>query len=208
MRTRIWTVMLLALLLVAVAAPAWAEPEAEAGHATGEEPARGLMDISMAELVAAIVTFLVLVFLLGKLAWKPILSGLQEREATIKKALDDAQQANEDALALLKQYGHKMDEAKADALAIADGARKEADTARQRIEADARERAEETLERSLREIERAKETALDDILKEVGDIASETVSRIVRREISPADNARIVDDVVKDFARAQGEQGA
>jgi F-type H+-transporting ATPase subunit b len=195
---RMRTLMLPALLLVATAAPAWA----------AEEGGRGLMDISTAELVAALITFFVLVILLGKLAWKPILSGLQEREATIKKALDDAQKANEDALALLEQYGRKMDEARTDAQAIADGARKEADAARQRIETDARERAEETLERSLREIQQAKETALDDILKEVGDIAAETASRIVRRELAPADNARIVDDVVKDFARSREGQGA
>ena len=206
MRMRIWTVLLLALLVVSVAAPAWAE-DAEA-LATGEEAGRTLMDPSVAEIVAALVTFFVLVILLGKLAWKPILNGLQQREATIKKALDDAQKANEDALALLTQYGSKMDEAKADAQAIADGARKEAEAARQRIETDARERAEETLERSLREIQQAKETALDGILKEVGDIAAETASRIVRRELTPADNDRIVDDVVKDFARSREGQGA
>ena len=199
MRMRIWTLMLPALLLlVAVATPAWA----------AEEGGRTLMDPSTAEIVAALVTFFVLVLLLGKLAWKPILSGLQQREATIKKALDDAQKANEDALALLAQYGTKMDEARADAQTIADGARKEAESARQRIETDARERAEETLERSLREIERAKETALDEVLTSVGDIAAEAASRIVGREISTADNARLVDDVVKDYARSRGSQDA
>jgi len=199
MRTRIWTLMLPALLLAAAAAPAWASEEGGG---------RGLMDVSVAELVAAIVTFLVLVFLLGKLAWKPILSGLQQREATIKKALDDAQKANEEALALLARYEARMEEAKADAQKIADGARKEAEVARQRIEQEALQRAEETLERSLREIEQAKETALDEILTEVGDIAAETAARIVRRELSPADNARIVDDVVKDFARSREGHGA
>ncbi len=198
MRTLMLPAVLL-LMLTLVATAAWASESEEGG--------RGLMDVSTAELVAALITFFVLVFLLGKLAWKPILSGLQQREATIKKALDDAQKANEDALALLARYEGKMEEAKADAQAIADGARKEADAAKHRIETDARERAEETLQRSLREIEQAKETALDGLLKEVGDIAAETASRIVRRELSPADNARLVDDVVKDYARAREGQG-
>lgn len=198
MRTRIWTVMLVVLLLAAAATPAWA----------AEEGGRGLMDISLAEVIAAAVTFLVLLVLLAKLAWKPILNGLQQREATIKKALDDAQKANEEALALLAQYEGKMDEARSDAQKIADAARKEADVARRRIEQEAVQRAEETLERSLREIEQAKETALDDILKEVGDIATEAASRIVRRELSPADNERLVDDVVKDYARSRGGRGA
>ena len=196
MRMRIWTLLIPAILVLA-ATPAWAAEGAE-------ESGRGLMDVSTAELVAALVTFFVLVFLLGKLAWKPILGSLQQREATIQKALDDAAKANEQALALLQQYEGKMEEAKADAQAIADGARKEAETARQRIETDARERAEETLRRSLREIEQATESALDDVLPQVGDLASEAAARLVRRELSPTDHASIVDAVIKAAARTQG----
>ena len=207
MRFRHGILMLVALLLLAMPATRVfaedAEHEGPAAH--GEE--RELLGINTAEVIVAIVTFILLLFVLTKFGWKPILQGLQAREATIQKALDDAQKANEGALALLEQYQARMDGAKQDAQAIADEARKEAEHARHRIETDATERAKETLERSLREIEQAKDSALDEILTEVGNIAAETATRIVRRQLTPEDNAKIVDDVMKDFAAANARGG-
>ena len=207
MRMRHLIVTLAALMVLAL--PAWAEEPAPGGEAEADHgEKRELLAPETAEIVAAIATFVLLMLILLKFAWKPILKGLQDREATIQKALDDAQKANEDALALLQQYQGQMDGAKAEAAAIADKARKDADLARQRIEDDARTRAEETLERSLKEIEQAKDQALDEILTEVGGIAAEAASRIVRREITAEDNAKIVDDVVQDFAKTRGGTGA
>jgi F-type H+-transporting ATPase subunit b len=194
------TVTLLALLVLA-AVPAWAADKA------GEE-GRDLIMPVWAEVGVAIGTFLILLFILGKMAWKPILNGLQEREATIKKALDDAQKANEDALALLAQYEGKMEEAKSEAQAIADEARRDAEAAKRHIEEDATANARKTLERSLREIDQAKHKALDDLLQDVTNIASEAASRIVQRHLSPEDNAALVDVVVQDFVKSRGGEGA
>jgi len=219
MRLRHGFALFVALLVLAMPATGvFAEEEGGSGPAahggaghgdpgeTKEE--RQLIVPHGAEILVAIVTFVLLLIILTKFGWKPILNGLQQREATIQKALDDAQKANADALALLEQYQGRMDEAKNEAQAIADQARKEAEHARQRIELDANERAQETLKRSLREIEQAKESALDEILTEVGNIATEAASRIVRRDLTSDDNAKIVDDVVSDFANAQGGTSA
>lgn len=209
MHMRHFLVVLLAVMVLAL--PALADepsPEDPGGHAAGAHEERDLIQPAWQEIAVSIGTFLILLLILTKFAWKPILNGLQAREATIKKALDDAQKANEEALALLASYQERMEGAKAEAQGIADKARKDADLARQRIEEDARKRAEETLERSLKEIEQAKDTALDEILTEVGSIATEAASRIVRREITAEDNAKIVDDVVKDFASSREGSGA
>ena len=50
-----------------------------------------------------VVTFLLLVFVLGKYAWKPLLAMLAEREQTIRTALDEARKAREDSKSLLEQ---------------------------------------------------------------------------------------------------------
>lgn len=197
MRMRQWTVTLLAVLTLSV--PAWAAED-------GEQ--RGLLSLEAAEVAVAITTFLVLLVVLTKLGWKPILKGLQKREEVIRKALDDAQEANEEALALLAQYQEKMDDSKTEAKAIADAARKDAEVARRRIEEEAQNRAKDTLERSLREIRQAKDTALDDLLKDVASIATETASRIVRRDLTPEDNTKLVDDVVQDFTRSRADDTA
>ena len=205
MRTSHWMIALFVLLLFA--APIAMAPHAVASDAVAEHEGDddggipGFLKLDVAAVVVALVTFFVLLFLLTKLAWKPILSGLQQREDTIRQAVDGAQQANEEARALAATYQEKLDAAKADAQAIADESRKNADALRLRIEDDARKQAEATLARAVREIQQAKDTALDELLNEVTAIAAEAASRIVKKEISPEANAPLVDDVIESFVQ-------
>ena len=193
----------LALLVVLVTAlPAWAA-DAEAGEEGGMPP---FLKPDPAAIVTAIVTFVVLLLVLSKLAWKPILNGLQQREATIQKAVDDAQKANEEARALVADYESKLDHAKEEAQAIADEARRDAEEVRRRIEEDAKSQAEATTARALKEIDQAKHSAMDTILKDVTAIATEAASRILRKEITPETNAALVDEVVNDFVKGSGSR--
>jgi F-type H+-transporting ATPase subunit b len=185
-------------LLVLVAAPAWA---AEDAHGGGEKP--GLLDMEWASAIIAIVVFLVLLALLTKLAWRPILEGLQKREETIRQAVADAQKASEDARAMADEYKKKLDAATDEARAIAEDAKKNAEGIKARIEEDARKNADETVARSKREIERAKQTAIDEILGEVTSIAAEAASRIVKKNLTTEDNAALVDEVVREFTSSR-----
>ena len=198
-------ILLQIVVFVMLAAPAWAGEAAGVAH---EE--KGLLEamIDWKAIVVAIVTFLILVFLLTKLAWKPILTGLQTREETIRKAVDDAQKASEEARAYAKEYQAKLDSATEEARRINDEARKNAEAVRAQIEADAQKQAEATLARSVKEVEHVKQTAMDEILADVSSIATEAASRIVQRTLTPEDNAGIVDEVVSDFIKARSEGGA
>lgn len=198
--------LIFALALLAFASPAWAA-DAEAEHGS-EDGLPAFLKVDTAAVVVAIVTFLILLFLLTKLAWKPILTGLQQREETIRAAVDDAQKANEEARALAAEYQVKLETAKSEAQAIAEDARKKADATRLRIEDEARKQADETLARAVREIQQAKDTALSELLGSVADIAAEAASRIVRREISPEANAPLVNEVVEAFMQKSKDASA
>ena len=204
MRVTFPTLILVVALLV-TAAPVWAA--GSEGH--GESSAKPtLLDVDLAATVVAVATFLVLLFVLTKLAWKPVLNGLKAREETIRKAVDDAAKASAEARALVAQYDQKLAAAAEDARGVHEAARREAEAYRKRIEEDAHRTAEETLARSVREIGEAKRAALDAILKDVTAIATEAASRIVRRHLDPAGNADLVDEVVEGYARARRGGGA
>jgi F-type H+-transporting ATPase subunit b len=191
-------ILWLALLLAWVAVrPAFASEEGGGG-------AGNLIVPDWMQIATAIVIFLLLLFVLTKAAWKPILGGLQKREETIRQAVDDAERASQEARALIAQYEEKLATATEEARAIAEEARKDAEDVRRRIEEDARQRAEETLARSLKEIERAKDKAYDEILSNMATLATEAASKIVQKRMSPAENADLVDAVVRDFARSRG----
>jgi F-type H+-transporting ATPase subunit b len=176
--------------LALVASPALA---AEAG----EEPS--LLAVDIPTVVTAIVTFVVLLIVLAKTAWKPILQGLQKREDTIRKALDEAAAASERAKALVLEYEQKIAHARDEARAIAEEAKRDADTVKRSIEETAQRTAEETRERAQREIAQARDKAYEEILRDVAFIATEAAGRIVRERLDAAAHTRLVDEVVAEF---------
>ena len=189
----IWTALV--LIGVACATPAFA---AEAA-ADGEKKA-GLLNIDLYTLVAAVIVFVVLLVVLAKFAWKPILTGLKTREDTIQNALDEAKTANEQARDLIAQYETKLDAAREEAASIAEEARKDAQDIKAQIEADAKKSAEETVARAKVEIEQASAKAWDQIVRDAASIASDAAGRIVAGKLSPEGHAEIVAGVVSDFA--------
>jgi F-type H+-transporting ATPase subunit b len=185
---------LLALVVLLLAAPAaWA---AEGGGQSD------LLDFDLVTALATIVVFVVLLVVLTAFAWKPILKGLQAREATIQKALDDAAKAHEQAKALIADYERRIENARQEAQSIFDEARRDAQDIRRQIEEDGRKRADETVERSRREVEQLHAKAWERLVRDAAAVATEAASRIVKRELTPESHAALVADVVREFERS------
>lgn len=199
---RILIPIALVLFLVAVCvSPAWAS-DAEAG---GEKAKLDLAaQINVYSVVVSIVVFVLLLMVLSKVAWKPILAGLQQREDTIRKALDDAAEANEQAKTLIAKYESKLDQAREEGQAILEETRKDAQDLRAQIEADARKRAEETVERSKREVEQVFAKAWDGLVKDAATVATEAASQIIQQQLTPEGHAAIVSKVVGDVTSKRG----
>ena len=152
--------------------------------------------------------FLILLFVLSKVAWKPILEGLQKREDTIKKALDDAEAANTQAKELIAKYEAKLDQAREEGQAVLEEARRDAQELRTQIENDARERADETVERSKREVEQVFHKAWDELVKDAANVATEAASQIIRKELSAEAHAGVVTELMTELANRDREGSA
>ncbi|MDJ0522449.1 MAG: F0F1 ATP synthase subunit B [Planctomycetota bacterium] len=192
MRTRILPSVLVAVLLIVCAAPAFAGDEGGGGLELGKQ-------LDVKNIITSIVVFLLLLLLLSKTAWKPILEGLQKREETIQKALDDAEAAHEKAKALIAEYEDKIDHAREEAQAIFDEARRDADNIRSGIESEARKRADETVERAQREIDQRIAKAWDELVRDAAGIATSAAGSIIEKELSEEGHAEIVAGVVSKF---------
>jgi len=192
MRHMIRSVAVLAALSL-FASPAWAAE----GDLTHIEPWT---------VIATIAIFVLLLVVLGKFAWKPILAGLQKREETIKSALDEAQEAHEEAKKVIALYETKLDHAKEEAAAIAEEARKAGEDIRARILEEAQAERANTVARATREIEQLTAAAWEGIVKDAASIATTTASKIVQRELDPAGHADIVANVVSQFAARRSDE--
>ena len=146
-----------------------------------------------------VVTFLGLVLVLGKFAWKPMLHALEAREAKIRGDLDRAEAARVEAEAVLARHQAAMDQAKGEAQAVLDEGKADALRLKDRILAEAREESRLTGERARREIEMAKDKAVSDLQAEAAKLSVEMAARILGREVKAADQERLIQEALKEF---------
>ena len=151
-----------------------------------------------------IITFLLLVFVLGKFAWKPMLAMLNERERTIRESLDDARKATSEAEALMEKNRAILADAQNQANELLEKARKESEARRAEMLEQTRQESEVHLARTREEIDRQKRAAVKDIRAEVADLAIGAASRLVGQSLDADQHRRLVDEY---FASLPGDEG-
>ncbi|MBI5058480.1 F0F1 ATP synthase subunit B [candidate division KSB1 bacterium] len=145
-----------------------------------------------------IITFLVIVWLVSKFGWKPILSGLKSREDSIRKDLETAKAEREKASALLADYQASMANAKKEAAEVIQRAQ---DAANQHLELErirAKETADRLIDRANAEIERERDAARADLRQYVADLTARATSRLVGKTVDAKDHERFILDALKE----------
>ena len=183
------------LLIVAVLAlttlPVRAAEEAEA-----LSPFAG----NLGNAIWTLVIFVIVVIVLGKFAWGPILGLLQERESFIHKALSDAKRDRDEAEARLKEYAAKMQSAHQEAAALVEDARRDGERLREEIRQRAKGEADKMVANAQRQIQLQTTKAREQIRREAVDLSVMLASKIIQRNLTKADNETPV-DVTRRIAR-------
>jgi F-type H+-transporting ATPase subunit b len=144
-----------------------------------------------------IVTFLVLLTLLAKFAWNPLLAALETRQNAIRKSLDDAQQAKVELERLNIESGHIIQRARVEAEAVISQSRADGDRLREEMRAKARTEADHIVKNAERQIQLETSRALEQIRREAVDLSVMIASKIIQRNISKEDNERLIDEALR-----------
>lgn len=204
-------------------AQAHPEPAAAAtGHETAAAPEGGhgggaaASNPLKAEPTLAIWTLLVflgVLGVLGKYAWKPLLTALHERERHLQHALDETERARSESEALLAEHRRQMSRAADEVRALLDQARRDAQVTAEGMIRQAQEEAEAARQRAQRDIAAARDQALAEIWQKTADMAVQTAGRVLATELSPDDHRRLLDAAIRELpassvAGANGHGGA
>jgi F-type H+-transporting ATPase subunit b len=146
-----------------------------------------------------IVTFLVLLGLLARFAWRPLLDALEQRELAIKKSLDDARQAKEELQRVQAESQRILSAARAEAGEIVSRTRSDAARFAEEMKQKARTDAEALVKHAERQIEMQTARAIETIRHEAVDLSVAIASKILRRDISKEDNERLIQDTLKEM---------
>ena len=144
-----------------------------------------------------IITFLVLLALLAKFAWTPLLVALETRQNAIRKSLDDAQQAKEELERLHLESAQIIQRARVDAEAIISQSRSDGDRLREELRQKARAEAEHIVKNAERQIQLETSRALEQIRHEAIDLSVMIASKIIQRNISKEDNEKLIDQALE-----------
>ena len=156
-----------------------------------------LVQVDPGLFIWTIVTFLVLLALLAKFAWNPLLEALETRQNAIRKSLDDAQQAKVELERVNVESGHIVQRARVDAEAIISQSRTDGDRLREEIRAKARSEADHIVKNAERQIQLETSRALEQIRREAVDLSVMIASKIIQRNLSKEDNERLIDEAMK-----------
>ncbi|MFH1419780.1 MAG: F0F1 ATP synthase subunit B [Planctomycetota bacterium] len=184
----------LACLLVSLVASAQFALASEEG---GAEPSIFAGDLGNA--IWTLVIFVVVLFVLGKFAWGPILKALQHREEFIRDSLTSAKTEREEARNLLDEYTEKLNKAREDASAIVEEGRRDAEEVKKRIAQEARGEADAIIARAKREIGLARDSAVKELHSRTIELAAAVAGKIVRRQLTPADHKDLLDEAIADM---------
>jgi len=184
-----WLVCAVVSLLLVLPAAALA---AEGG---GEHGGGGLINLDKSLIVQA-VNFIILLIILQRFLYKPLLAKMEERTAAIKRSLDEAQAARADAVRQQEENAAQLRAAYAEAATIRDKALREAEEAgRKQLEvaqAQSRKLVEDTKAQLDTEIRRARE----ELRRETTDLALAAAEKLVRRTLREEDHRKIVADAI------------
>ena len=143
-----------------------------------------------------LVIFLIVVVVLGKFAWGPVLALLQQREAFIHKSLSDAKRDRDEAEARLREYAAKLQSAQREAITIIDDARKDAERLREELRGRAKTEADTMIRNAERQVQLETTRALQQIRREAVDLSVMIASRLLQRNISKEDNEKLINDAL------------
>jgi len=144
-----------------------------------------------------IVTFLVLLAVLAKFAWRPLLQALETRQNAIRKSLDDAQQAKQDLERLNAESAQIIARARVDADGIITQSRADAERLREEIRQKARGEADLIVKNAERQIQLETSRALEQIRHEAVELSVMIASKIIQRNLTKDDNERLIDEALK-----------
>lgn len=161
----------------------------------------GLLDVNPGLIFWTIVTFLILLFILKKTAWKPILQALKEREDNIRASLEKAEQARKEAEEILEKNRKNLSEAEEQVKKIIEEGREYASKLRNEIISRANVEAQKMLENAKQEIENKKQEALTELKGIVADLSIQAAEKILEETLDKEKHKKLVEKLIQNLPK-------
>ena len=173
-----------------------------ARYSGGEEGGGGgLLSVNPGLAFWTVLTFILLLLILKKVAWKPILAALDERETKIKESLELAEKAKQDTALLIEENKKSMAKADEEAQKILSESKKFAEQVKTQLLEQSKVQADKIIADASLEIERKKQEAFTDLKNQVAEISIQIAEKLIKKNLSPELQKEVIDTYIKDIQK-------
>ena len=148
-------------------------------------------------LIAYLLNFTILLIVLTKFAYKPILKILDERSSNIKDSLELADKVREESAQQQSQLDDQLVEARKQGQSIIEDARSAAEKLSDQEREKSKKEAEEFLVKAKNDIERERDSAMDELRSNFGGLAVSAAEQIIQRSLDENTHKDIIDNVLE-----------
>ena len=163
----------------------------------------GATGMNLGDIVVTLVTFLLLMALLKKFAWGPLMGIMQQREELVASEIEEAEKNRKESANLLAQNEKLVKETQANMAEILESAKKQATAQREEIISAANAEAARLKESAQRDIAAEREKAVEAIREEVVSLSVLAASKVLGKEISEADNSALIKETIAKAGEAK-----
>jgi F-type H+-transporting ATPase subunit b len=161
----------------------------------------GLLDVNPGLMIWTVITFIILLLILKKVAWKPILTALDKRESDIKESLAQAEKAKEDAKKILEENQANLAKAEEDSKKIIEQSRAYAESLKEQMLKDSKEQAKRIVDDASSEIQRKQDAAFEELKSQIAEIAVNAAEKLIRESLDAQKSKQVIDKYLNDVTK-------
>ena len=142
--------------------------------------------------------FIILLALLKKFAWGPLMGIMKQREEHVANEIDTAEKSRKEAQELLEEQRNLLKEARKEAQELIENAKKQGEIQREEIIVAARAEAERLKETAKLEIEQQKEKAVAALREQVASLSVLIASKVIEKELNEEDQEKLINEYIQE----------
>lgn len=156
-----------------------------------------------ATLIVQVISFLLLVLLLSKYVWKPLMNMMEKRRTLIENSLTQAKEERAQAEQIKREYQEEMRQARQEAQEVIAKAAKVGEASAAEILAAARDEAEKIRKAALLDIERERDKAIADVKAQVAELSVSVAEKIIRQKLDMNGQGKLIEQFIQEVGELQ-----
>ncbi|MDB5103366.1 MAG: atpF [Fibrobacteres bacterium] len=183
------------------------ETHAEVGHSEGGHAEAGglpaFLRFDPGVWCWTAIVFVVLLLILKKMAWKPIIASIDERDKTIKDSLDQAARIQEESKRITEEQNKILTAARHEANSMMQSSKQAAEELRRKLEVTAQEEKARIIASATAEIESSKRAAMAELKRTTADLSIRIAEKLIQASLDDSKQRALVDQLINEVSAAK-----